>query len=279
MRTKYISLIVFIGLFLVFSTALATTGVDRVPAVNDKSGVGVIIPEKAVEVADGVFSLGAAVDPGSGKLVEGYAFVYKDLPAKPDNPGKPGGKDKGSSKCYAFLANGAKWKEVKPWVVNATNDGGLADGYVLDNLAYDIGKWEIAAETDILGNGVLTSDILEADTVSPDGVNEVYFADIDSQGAIGITIVWGIFGGRPAGRELVEWDQVYDDVDYGWSSTGEAGKMDFENIATHELGHTVGMGHPTDSCMEETMYRFAGLGETIKRDLGAGDIAGIGKLY
>ena len=116
-------------------------------------------------------------------------------------------------------------------------------------------------------------------TISPDGVNEVYFADIDESGVIGVTIVWGIFGGRPSGRMLVEWDQVYDDVSFDWSSAGEAGKMDFENIATHELGHTVGMGHPDSSCIEETMYAYASLGETIKRTLNAGDIAGIQALY
>ncbi len=98
-------------------------------------------------------------------------------------------------------------------------------------------------------------------------------------GAIGVTIVWGIFNGPPFARELVEWDQVYDDTDFDWSSTGEAGKMDFENIATHELGHTVGMGHPDDSCLEETMYRFASEGETNKRTLEAGDSAGVKRLY
>jgi len=55
--------------------------------------------------------------------------------------------------------------------------------------------------------------------------------------------------------------------------------MDFENIATHELGHAAGMGHPSDSCTEETMYRFADFGEIKKQTLEAGDIAGIKALY
>ena len=88
-----------------------------------------------------------------------------------------------------------------------------------------------------------------------------------------------MFLGPPKNRVLVEWDQVYDQVDYDWSSSGEAGKMDFENIATHELGHSVGMGHPSSECIEETMYAYAGYGETKKRDLNAGDIAGINGLY
>ena len=55
--------------------------------------------------------------------------------------------------------------------------------------------------------------------------------------------------------------------------------MDFDNIATHEVGHAVGMGHPGDSCTEETRYRFAGTEETKKRTLFDGDKAGIAALY
>ena len=55
--------------------------------------------------------------------------------------------------------------------------------------------------------------------------------------------------------------------------------MDFENIATHELGHAVGLGDLYNDCTEETMYGYASYGETKKRTLEAGDITGIKKLY
>ena len=55
--------------------------------------------------------------------------------------------------------------------------------------------------------------------------------------------------------------------------------MDYQNIATHEFGHGAGMSHPSDSCTEETMYRFAQSGETKKKTLNAGDIDGIKSLY
>ena len=89
-----------------------------------------------------------------------------------------------------------------------------------------------------MSTGTLTSLPLLADSTAPDGKNEVYFADVDDSNAIAVTIVWGVFSGPTYNRKLVEWDQVYDDVDFPWSSTGEAGKMDFENIATHEIGHS-----------------------------------------
>lgn len=270
----------FIGIIstlLVLSTiGFVLAQPDRVPATNDKSNIGVtvIIPANAVEVANDVFSLGAARDV-DGKVVEGFMFVDRGY-AKPPGAGKGGG---GSSTCFAFLANGAKWKSVESWVVNPTNTESLSDSFVFSNLGADIQKWENASLANILGDGSITVATLVADNVSPDGQNEVYFGDVASPGAIAVTIVWGVFAGPPSQRYLVEWDQVYDQVDYNWNSTGEAGKMDFENIATHEIGHSDGMGHPDDSCTEETMYRFAGFGETKKRDLNVGDIAGIQALY
>lgn len=241
------------------------------------------LPEPAVENSR-VINLGTAWDPQSGKMVEGYAIIrYKDKKAKPDKPGKPDrpGKEK-ESQCYEFLAKGAKWKSVEPWEMNPQNVRDLNEGAIYDNLAVDIEKWENAAEFNILGNGSQVSNVLVADTSSPDGKNEAYFDDISSAGAVGVTIIWGIFSGPPSLRELVEWDQVYDDADYDWSlnENGESDKMDFESIATHELGHSVGMGDLYEtSCIEETMYGYVDYGEINKRDLNAGDIAGVSKLY
>jgi hypothetical protein len=243
------------------------------------SGKSFSLPEAAGNSP--VISLGTALDPGTGKMVEGYAIIHhKNKNAKggvkPEKPGKPST----DSQCYTFLAKGAKWKSVEPWFVNAENNSNLLSGFVLDNLVTDIGKWEIAAEYNILGAGFLASTTLEADSDSPDGLNEVYFADIAGEGVIGVTIIWGVFGGPPKFRYLAEWDMIFDDVDFDWSASGESGKMDFENIATHELGHAVGMGDLYDTgCNQETMYGYAGLGEIIKRTLNAGDITGIKALY
>jgi len=235
----------------------------------------VTIPSHAVKLADGVYSLGTARDL-NGNAIEGLMFIdYKKENARP--PGVGNGKN--SNKCFAFLASGAKWKQLEPWVVNTVNREGLINSFIFDNLGADIQKWEDASLTNILGSGSTTTGTLVADTSSPDNLNEVYFGDVGSSGAIAVTIVWGIFSGPLSIRELVEWDQVYDQVDFNWGSTGEANKMDFENIATHELGHTVGLGHPSDGCIEETMFRFADFGETKKRTLNTGDIAGINALY
>lgn len=251
-----------------------TSGTLVLPAPADNAPVLDVLP------------LGSALDPGSGQVVEGYAFIHFDKkPAKPgDKPERGGGS---GSRCYAYLANGAKWKSAESWVMNTTNANSLDGTDLFNTQATALAKWEDAADGtvgggpgyNIFGGGSATSATLVADTSSPDNQNEVYFANVSSPGAIAVTIVWGIFAGPPQGRELVEWDQVYDDVDFDWSLTGESGKMDFDNIASHEDGHAGGMDHPDDSCTEETMYRFSSNGEIKKRDLNTGDITGVNALY
>ena len=145
-------------------------------------------------------------------------------------------------------------------------------------MATDVESWESAAGAQIFGNGSTDTDY-DADTSTVDGVNGAEFGPIADAGVIAVTYTWGIYGGPPKDRELVEWDMIFDSDSFAWSASGAAGTMDFRNIDTHELGHAVGLGHASGSCTEETMYAYASLGETKKRDLGAGDSAGINGLY
>ncbi len=150
-----------------------------------------------------------------------------------------------------------------------------------------MGKWEDAADgivgnnksINILGNGTATTTDLSVGYGKLNGKNEAYFAALSDNNTIAVTYVWGIFSGPVAKRQLVEWDQVYNTY-YSWSDKGEAGKMDFEDIATHELGHAFGMNDLYNkACNQQTMYGYASFGEIIKRTLENGDINGISILY
>ncbi len=240
------------------------------------------IPAHAKQVGENVYYLGKAYDAKLKKEVDGYMIIRKHT-----GSAKPGGNPTGGSTCYSYIASGAKWRSAEPWVVNPTNTYGISNLSVFSLLDGGIAKWEDAANgivgdgisVNILGNGTIASNtVLVADEVTTDGLNEVYFDALD-QGTIGVTIVWGIFGGSPKSRQLVEWDQVYNTF-YDWSDAGASNAMDFDNIATHELGHSVGMGDLySSSCSEETMYGYSTEGDIQGRTLNAGDIAGVNALY
>lgn len=231
-----------------------------------------------------VIFLGSAVDPQTGETVQGYAIIhYKNKNARSSSSAQAG-----STACYGYLAKGAKWKTAEPFLMNPANTRSLDENTLYNIENAGISKWEDATDgnivngsgVDVIGAGTQTSATLLADTSAPDGQNEVYFAPIADSSTIAVTIVWGIFGGPTFQRRLVEWDQVFDDSKFDWSTTGAAGKMDFESLATHELGHTFGMDDLyTASCSEETMFGYATEGETKKRTLNSGDIQGINNLY
>jgi len=219
------------------------------------------------------------IPPGWERMV----FIHYRKPrGKPaDKPGRtPPTQD---SQCYTFLGKGVKWKDpaFSAFMVDATNDAGLGPDAVLDAISAAADTWASKTAAGILPTCTLAAD-LTADWDSPDGFNEVVFGDLDTANAIAVTIVWGIFGGPPSQREIVEFDMIFDDQDFDWSAgeEGVEGKMDLENIATHELGHAVGLGDLYDTgCAEATMYGYSGYAETDKRTLETGDIAGLQELY
>lgn len=272
------------SLLLLFSINPVFAAVDLSPANLQTPGTTktLNLPPNANNSA--VISLGSALDPQTGEMVEGYAILHpKDKSVKPSNIS-----GNASSSCYGYLAKGAKWKTVEPYIMNPANIRGLNTNTLFTLEDNTISKWEDAADgiigngngVNVIGNGTQTTSTIIADTAAPDGQNEVYFAQISDSSAIAVTIVWGIFGGPTFQRKLVEWDQVYDDYKFDWSLTGEAGKMDFESLATHEIGHSFGMNDLyTSSCSEETMFGYATEGETKKRTLNTGDIQGINNLY
>lgn len=276
---KKISLIILVilAVFALSQVATADRDADRNKATVDFQKRMVIIPPRAVEVAPGVFSLGKGKDK-SGLEVEGYAIVhYKDTEAK---FGK--GIITRTPSCYGFLSGGAKWKWTEPYVLDTTNADGMTDEFLVSVTLNSLEKWDSQVSFDIFGSRDSSQTVDGVDLNAPDDKNEIYFGAIDSPNAIAMTVVWGIFSGPTSKRKLVEYDVVFDDQDYVWDNadTKGLGVMDYENIATHEFGHSAGMNDVYQSaCKEVTMYGYSDYGEIKKRTLEQADINGIRKLY
>jgi hypothetical protein len=208
-------------------------------------------------------------------LTKAKFIHYRDANAKPPQGG--GGK-KQTDAYYTFISKGAKWRVLEDFALNPTNGDGMTEAMVIDAVAQSMGTWESSAGQ-IFGNLSVDYSAVYDDT-RPDGVNTLSFGPISDARVIAVTNVWGYFSGSPNTREIVEADILFNDS-FAWGDADvNAALMDLQNIATHEIGHVAGMGdiYQTGANLE-TMYGYSTEGETIKRDLYNGDIAGIQILY
>lgn len=109
-----------------------------------------------------------------------------------------------------------------------------------------------------------------------DYVNLVTYGDDPREGVIAVTSTWYTLGRT---KWAVESDILFD-TDFNWDPATDSPSMNLQNIATHEIGHTLGLGDLyVDSCKDVTMYGYSYEGDTAKSTLELPDITGIQKLY
>ena len=108
-----------------------------------------------------------------------------------------------------------------------------------------------------------------------DGQNIVTFAHIGTTGVLAENRFWFY----PSTGRILDSDIRFN-TNYAWSASGSPGFFDVQNIATHELGHSLSLLDLYDAADSgKTMYGYASSGETKKRTLDPDDIAGIAHLY
>jgi len=184
------------------------------------------------------------------------------------------------SSCYEFMGSGVYWKELpQDLVIDPDNGFGLSQAFIVDAVMAGASEWDSFTGLNLF-SGYSIDHSASWDGQVRDGRNEILFGDYPEEGVIGVTVTWGYFKGKPSSRRIVEFDILFDN-DFEWGdATLNSGLMDLENIATHELGHGIGMSDLYDTtCIDQTMYGYSGEGDIEKRTLAAGDITGIRELY
>ncbi len=179
--------------------------------------------------------------------------------------------------CYKFLTpTKVKWPTTVNYVINPSNPQDLVESFIGSTIFNSAETWDVATSKELM------NDTYTIDYSATYGVqnykNEISFGNYPTAGVIAVTTVWY----NPATKAIVEFDVEFD-TDWAWgdATNPETPKaMDLQNIATHELGHGVGLGDIySSSCSEVTMYGYSDYGEIIKRTLEQPDITGLQKLY
>jgi len=181
--------------------------------------------------------------------------------------------------CYKFLTPGKnpiRWQDLPVnYVINPVNPvQTLDETFVTSAVSASAETWDAATGKELMNDAYII------DYSATYGVqnyeNAITFGDYPTEGVIAVTTVWY----NPATKVIVEFDVEFD-TDWTWGDAAlDSAKMDLQNIATHELGHGVGLADVYDSvCSLVTMYGYSDYGEIIKRTLEQPDITGLQKLY
>lgn len=219
-----------------------------------------------------LFSVSAAASEADLKAkdkelgVERINFVHY---AKAQNAAKPAK----NSACYKLF--GAKWAGLPvAYSINPANQQGLAEAFIASEISAAAETWDAAT------SGELMADAYAIDYSAQYGVrdemNAIAFGEYPNSGVIAVTSIW--YSKRT--RQIYEFDVLFNSR-YAWGdASADPSVMDLRNIATHELGHGLGLADIyLSQCSAVTMYGYSSYGETEKRTLEQPDMTGLQALY
>jgi hypothetical protein len=133
-------------------------------------------------------------------------------------------------------------------------------------------EWLLSGQANFQFNYQGTSS---QNTVAFDNTNVVFYSDTDGNGALAVCY-WWTSGGQHDNFDIEFFDRD-GTWDFDWSVNPVGNQFDIQSVATHELGHAVGLGHSNQA--GAVMYPSIMAGSTANRTLHADDIAGCQAIY
>jgi len=223
--------------------------------------------------------------PISPKVLEAV-FIHYEHPGKGKPPPLPE-----EPKVYDYyLLLGPKWDLGKhpagvSYVINPS--GAPAGAELQVKAAFE--AWDDATAAELFNNSPLID--INSWWGRLDGKNNVSWQVIADGTVIAATWIWYIdkdgSGTMTDGDEMQETDIVFNasqrwgiDLDGEGTAYKLKNMFDVRNIATHEVGHVVGLDDLYETKYSEiTMYGYSSKSETKKISLAIGDTNGTRRLY
>ncbi len=177
--------------------------------------------------------------------------------------------------AFVPFLSGAKWKTFP--VVYKIHQGGLpSTGNRSEFVAVHAGfeAWQRLEDSAItFAYGGAT----EAQVAALDGTNLISFQDESFEfGSMVVAVTLSLSNSRNGAPEFEDADILFN-PNQVFSTDGAPGTFDLQSVATHEIGHLLGLDHT--AIVSATMNPLAGLGVTFFRVLQTDDRIGCSVLY
>lgn len=170
----------------------------------------------------------------------------------------------------AYTTNGARWNQpTASYVINPANLD-LPANAVVSAVQAGADAWALQSTAAF---AFTYSGLSSQTTNTYDGVNLVLFRNASSGSTIATTYSWFNSSGL-LDTDIVFWDAGFQ---FFAGTTGCSGGFYIEDIAVHEFGHALGLGHSTFA--SATMYPSVSACNSSNRSLDEDDLAGVLAIY
>lgn len=163
--------------------------------------------------------------------------------------------------------------------VNATGSDDVTDGSHLPAIQLAIRAWNDATGTSAtLVENTSGSSRARSDWEADD-LHTVIFDEDDSSGffpglsgVVALTPIW--FNGSGV---ITDADVIFNGSDFTFTTSGQVGAFDVQDVATHELGHLLGLDH--SGWAGATMYPYVDPAVILHRSIAGDDERGLRDAY
>jgi hypothetical protein len=164
-------------------------------------------------------------------------------------------------------------------VISSTGSEDISDGSHTPAIQNAIAAWNEVGGTNAHMREVISAAQRDRTDWESNDLHMILFDEDNSSGffpegsaTVAVTPIWFYSSGR-----ISDADVLFNGAGFEFTTSAEAGKFDVQDVATHELGHLLGLDH--SGWAGASMYPYVDESVTLHRSLSLDEVGGLRHAY